>query len=112
MIRTITINGVTYTLKYTLKSLFIFEELAGRPFNINKLMDWVLWFYTTLIANNKNFGLGFDDFVSLCDEHPELFNEFKKFITDWTKLEAQTAANQSGTDEVKKKTRPRLKRKS
>lgn len=109
MTRTITINGVTYTLKYTLRSLFIFEEIAGRSFNIDKLMDWVLWFYATLIANNKNFGLGFDAFVSLCDEHPELFNEFKQLIADWTQLEAQRAANQSGADDVKKKTKTKRK---
>ena len=103
MVRTITINGVDYTLKYTLRSLFIFEELTNRQFNIDKLMDWMIWFYSTLIANNKNFGIGFDDFVSICDEHPELFNEFKQFVTDWTQQEAQKAANQSGASEVKKK---------
>ena len=63
----------------------------------------MLLFYSTLIANNKYFGIDFDELVTICDEHPELFNEFTQFITDWTQQEAQKAANQSGASEVKKK---------
>lgn len=109
MIRTITINGVAYTLKYTLRSLFFFEEIAGRSFDIKKLADWILWFYSTLFVNNQTFRMELNDFVSLCDEHTELFTEFKQFVESWAKLEAQKTTPQSSPNEVKKKTSRKTK---
>ncbi|WP_455671697.1 hypothetical protein [Phocaeicola sp.] len=106
MKREIKINGVAHTLKDNLKSHFIFEEIAKRPFNVNKTFDWVALFYSTLLANNESFDMEFTAFVSLCDDHPEIFKEFQQFIVDASKLEAQKAVN----NDVKKKTIPKRKK--
>lgn len=106
MKKEIKINGVTYTLKNSLRNQFIFEELAGHNFNVNKTIDWVMLFYSTLLANNENFSMDFDTFVTLCDEHPETFKEFQQFIIDASQTEAQRATS----NDVKKKTNPMRKK--
>lgn len=82
----------------------MFEIFAGRSFDEKKLADWFLLFYSTLYANNKDFGLEVDAFISLCDEHPDLFNQFNQFITDNVRLEQQKAVDKPEADGVKKKT--------
>lgn len=106
MEKEIKINGVTYTLKNSLRNHFIFEELTGRNFNVSKTLDWLTLFYSTLLANNENFSMKFEDFVSLCDEQPEVFKEFQQFIVDVSKIEAQKTADGN----VKKKTIPKRKK--
>lgn len=106
MKKEIKINGVTYTLKNSLRNHFIFEEITGHNFNVNKTFDWIAFFYSTLLGNNEKFGMEFNDFVSLCDEQPEVFTEFQQFIVDISKIEAQKAAN----NDVKKKTNPKRKK--
>lgn len=100
MKKEIKINGVTYTLKNSLRNHFIFEEITGHGFNINKTIDWITFFYSTLLAGNETFGLLFEDFVALCDEHPGAFKEFQQFIVECSQIEAQKATN----NDVKKKT--------
>lgn len=106
MKREIKINGAIYTLRNSLRNHFIFEEIVKRTFNVNKTFDWIALFYATLLANNESFSMGFDGFVSLCDEHPEAFKEFQQFIVDASKIEAQKTAD----DDVKKKTNPKRKK--
>lgn len=100
MKKEIKIDGVTYALKNSLRNHFIFEEITGHIFSVNKTFDWIALFYSTLLANNEGFSMEFNDFVSLCDSQPEIFVEFQRFIVNVSKLEAQKVAN----DDVKKKT--------
>lgn len=106
MKKEIKINGVTYTLKNSLRNLFIFEGVTNRTFNVKRTFDWIVLFYSTLLANNESFNMELDHFISLCDEHPEAFKEFQQFIIDASRTEAQRATN----NDVKKKTNPRRKK--
>lgn len=106
MKKEIKINGITYTLKNSLRNHFVFEEITGHGFNVNKTIDWITFFYSTLLANNETFSLVFEDFVALCDEYPEAFKEFQQFIVECSQIEAQRATN----NDVKKKTNPKRKK--
>lgn len=99
MKKEIKVEGVTYVLKNSLRNHFIFEEITGHIFSVNKTFAWIALFYSTLMANNEGFSMEFNDFVSLCDNQPEIFVEFQRFIIDVSKLEAQKAAN----NDVKKR---------
>ena len=37
---TITIKGNEYNIKYTIRSMFIFEKITKKQFKIDSLMDW------------------------------------------------------------------------
>lgn len=51
---TIKINGEEYVIKYTIRALFMMEQITGKPFKINTLLDNYIFFYCMLLANNKD----------------------------------------------------------
>lgn len=97
--KTITLNGKDFTLKYTLRAFFVFENISGYPFQFGKMLDEFVLFYSFLIANNQDsFKLEFDEFIDVCENDLMLFNQFKEFLLDEIKLRSQEARN-----DVKKK---------
>ena len=41
---TIKINGEEYVIKYTIRALFMWEQITGKPFKINTLLDNYIFF--------------------------------------------------------------------
>ena len=96
--KTISINGKEFTLKYSLRAFFIFENLSGYPFQFGKMIDEFLLFYSFLLANNE--------FIDSCESDLTLFNQFKTLLLDEIKLRSQSAGN----DVKKKKVTTRKKK--
>ncbi|MDR1556795.1 MAG: hypothetical protein LBS88_07190 [Tannerellaceae bacterium] len=95
----IQIDGNTYVLKYSLRNYFVFENLAGRIYELGRMSDEYLLFYSTLLACNPTFGLSFDEFIDRCDADPNLFIAYIDFFTKAVKIQSQLIQG----DEVKKK---------
>lgn len=105
--RTISLNGKEFILKYTLRAFFVFESISGYPFQFGKMLDEFLLFYSFLIASNQDsFQLKFDEFIELCKNDLTLFEQFKEFILEEIKRRSQLAGN-----DVKKKKVTARKRK-
>ena len=104
--KTISLNGKDFSLKYTLRAFFVFESISGYPFQFGKMIDEFLLFYSFLLANNESFTMEFDEFIELCENDLTLFEQFKEFILDEIKLRSQSAGN-----DVKKKKVTTRKRK-
>ena len=105
--KTISLNGKDFSLKYTLRAFFVFESISGYPFQFGKLLDEYILFYSFLIASNKDsFNMKFDEVIELCENDLTLFEQFKEFILDEIKLRSQSAGN-----DVKKKKVTTRKRK-
>lgn len=51
---TITINNTEYKVKYTIRALFIFEQITGKAFEIKTLLDNYIFFYSMILANNPD----------------------------------------------------------
>lgn len=79
------IDNKEYKIKMTLKALFAYEELTGKPFNPQTTMEMYMYFYCVILVNNPSFNMTFDDFINLNDEHPELFKEFQKIAMDYSR---------------------------
>lgn len=75
--KTITINGENYKVKYTIRALFLMEQITGKPFEIKTLLDNYLFFYCMILANNKDKEkiLGWDEFVDALDNDKELMKQ-------------------------------------
>lgn len=82
---TITINNKEYKLKYTIRALFIFEQITNRPFEIRNTMDNYLFFYSMLLANNPENLLDWDEFIDAMDNDSTLITQLNKVIEDSTK---------------------------
>lgn len=83
--RTVTINGKEWKLAYNLRSLFIYEQIAGHPYTGEKTMDNYLLLYAMLQANNESFSMTADEFIDACDEDMGIFQVFVEVMEDYTK---------------------------
>ncbi|MBC8603160.1 hypothetical protein H8784_15725 [Parabacteroides acidifaciens] len=100
----IKIGDNEYILKYTVRALFIYERITGLSFSPDKLINEYTLMYAILIANNNNFNLMFEDFISLCDENPGIFLEFRRWLLDTLKrLSLFQTENQDQDPDDKKK---------
>lgn len=74
------INGKNYQLTYGLRPMFVWEEMAGKPFEISTLFDTYLFCYASIVACKDNPSLDFNEFIDFADEHPEVLKEFNDFV--------------------------------
>lgn len=80
--KTITINGTEYNIKYTIRALFIFEQITGKAFKLESLLDNYIFFYSMILANNTDKVLDWDDYLDAIDSNPKLFAEMTDIVAD------------------------------
>lgn len=80
----IKIKGKNYNIKYTIRALFIFEQITGKPFKIETLLDNYVFFYSIILANNmdKENIISWDEFIDELDKNPNLFSVINDAIDD------------------------------
>lgn len=84
----ITINGNQYKIKYTIRALFIFEQITGKPFEIKTLLDNYIFFYSMILANNPESVLDWDVFIDALDNDKELIAQLTKLVDDYQKKDS------------------------
>lgn len=84
----ITINGKQYRVKYTIRALFIFEQITGKPFEIKTLLDNYIFFYSMILANNPDNVLDWDVFLDALDSDKELMAQLTKLVDDYQKKDS------------------------
>lgn len=84
----ITINGKSYNVKYSLRALFIFEQITNKPFEIKTLLDNYIFFYSIILASNKDEDpLDWDEFIDAMDNNPYLLKEMNDIISKQQKID-------------------------
>jgi len=101
--KTVTIGGKEYKVKYSLRSLFIFEAITKKPFTIDTLTDNYLFFYSILLASNPDMPLEWDVFIDELDSNPSLFNEINDAVTEQQKGNKLLSSDEKNDSEGKKK---------
>lgn len=76
----ITIRDKEYKVKYTIRAMFIFEKMANKIFKIESLLDWYIFYYSMILANNPDCELLFDDFIDECDSNPALIVKMQEYL--------------------------------
>ena len=76
----IEIKGKEYNLKYSVRALFLFEQITKKSFKIETLLDNYIFFYSIILANNKETQLDWDDFIDALDDDPTLFTRMTEII--------------------------------
>ncbi len=46
----IQIKGTAYNIRYTIRAMFVFEQITGKIFRLENLTDYYLFYYSLLIA--------------------------------------------------------------
>lgn len=78
----ITINDKNYEFKYSIRSMFVWETIMEKPFEITTLMDTYVFCYACIVSNPDNPELDFNTFINACDEDPSIIEKFNKFMND------------------------------
>jgi hypothetical protein len=78
------ITGIEYNLKYTLRSLVVYEELTGAPFEPGLLKNEIILYYAVLIANNPGKELTFEQFFKAIDDE-NLLPALREWLLSQTK---------------------------
>ena len=78
----ITINGKEYKVKYTIRALFIFEQITKRAFEISTILDNYLFFYCMILANNPDTTLDWDEFIDAMDNDISLIPQLNQVVAD------------------------------
>lgn len=60
--------------------MFIFEKMANKIFKIESLLDWYIFYYSMILANNPDCELLFDDFIDECDSNPTLISNMQEYL--------------------------------
>ena len=78
---TITIRQKQVELRYSMRSLFMYENITGQSFNPKTLQDFCTFFYCVVCSSNKDLDLTFDDFIDeVIDPNPQVMNEFAEWL--------------------------------
>lgn len=92
----ITINGTDYNIKYTIRALFIFEQITGKPFAIQTLLDNYIFFYSMILANNQDNVLDWDAFIDELDNNPKLYQDIAEIVTEQNKKDNLFGYDENG----------------
>lgn len=98
---TIQIRDKEYQVKNTIRAMFIFERLSNKPFKIETLLDWYVYYYSMILANNSDCELLFDEFINECDSNPSLIMDIQDYLTQQMNVSNQLA-KEAKEDEKKK----------
>lgn len=99
----IIIKDKVYKLKYTLRALFIYEQITGKMFELKTLTDQYIFFYCLLMANNPNSELTFDKLIDAMDEDPTLMKTYQDFMEEEVKKQKQYINQDPEDSDTKKK---------
>lgn len=98
----IKINEQEYEIKYSIRSLFIFEQITEKPFSLDSTLDHYIFFYSMLLANNRGEKpLDWDQFIDAIDEDPTLVTRFSSYLTDYYKSRRLFGEETDSTGEKK-----------
>lgn len=92
--KTITINNTEYNVKYSIRALFIWEQITGKRFDVTTTMDSYLLFYSMILASNKGCTLTFDEFIDAVDEDPSIINNLQGAYLNQSAVEKLTAVQE------------------
>ena len=94
----IKINGETFTPKYNLRAMFLYEKMSGHSgFETTTTEDNFMLLYSMLKGSKRDTTLTYDEFIDACDDNPELVNELSECII------SQAKANESMMEQVEGK---------
>lgn len=78
----INIKGKEVELKYSIRSLFLFENIMNKSFSLDNTQDTVVYFYCVLMASDKTLALTFEEYLDLLDENPNIIADFAQWLMD------------------------------
>lgn len=99
----ININDKKYKLKYTIRALFIFEQITNTQFAIKNITDTYIFLYSVLLANNPDMEMSFEQLINYCDDDITIIQQFNKFLFNEQQKNNMFNVDDNKQDDAKKK---------
>lgn len=100
---TIKIRELEVTLRYSMRSLFMYEKIVGQ-FNPKTIEEFATFFYCVLCSSNKDIDLTFDEFIDeVIDPNPEMLNQFALWLSSTMQKSSFLSGGESQEKEGKAK---------
>ena len=99
----ITINKKKYEVKYTIRAIFLFEQITKAPFEIKTITDSYIFFYCMILANNPDNVLEWDDYLNALDRDKTLFEKLNKIMLQQQEQDKMFEDNEKEEDGEEKK---------
>jgi len=96
------INNKEIELKYTFRAYMIFEQITDHSFMGNNLSDFITFFYSVLMASDRELAIDFDNFIEWLDDNPDKLNEFTEWMIANTKKQSELSNSKKEVKEEKK----------
>ena len=98
----ITINKKKYEVKYTIRAIFLFEQITKAPFEIKTITDSYIFFYCMLLANNPDNVIEWDEFIEALDNDKKLYEQLNKVMLKQQEKDKMFEDNEEESGEEKK----------
>ncbi|MCD7977020.1 MAG: hypothetical protein LUG51_07635 [Tannerellaceae bacterium] len=85
----IIIKEKSYKVKYSIRAMMAFEQIAGKNFEIKSLTDLYIFCYSMVLAGMNEEPLAFDDFIDACDTDPQLITQLSEYMNKSVKMNEQ-----------------------
>lgn len=76
----ITIKDKEIELKYSIRALIMYENVAEGSFTAMSLTEILTFFYCIILTSAKDYSLTWDEFLNWIDEDSNVLNEFGEWI--------------------------------
>lgn len=81
----IVIKGEEFNVKYSMRAMFIWEQIMKRNFNLETTLDNYAYFYSLVLASNPDKILKWDDFIDEVDVNPAIASQIMEYLIDYNK---------------------------
>ena len=79
------IKDKEYELKYTVRTMIMYENMTQDTFRQpESLTDVLTFLYCIVVSSTKDYSYTFDEFLDYVDEHPDIIDEFTKWLNSLT----------------------------
>ena len=98
----IKIQDKEITLRYSFRSLMLYENIQKKSFKPETTTDVLVFMYCVIMGSDKDIKLEFNDFLDMVDENPVLVSEFADWLTAEINKTTTLSPDTEEEDEKKK----------
>lgn len=100
----VTVGGTEHVFRYGLKAMFLFEQLADKPFNLERLQDFFIFYFACFLAADPSFMDGdFGRFMEACEEDALLPSRLREALDSLSQAQSNVDNRESAQDAGGKK---------
>lgn len=97
------IKDKNVTLKYSFRSLMLYENIQNKSFTPSTTTDVLVFMYCVIIGSEKDLDFTFDEFLDLVDEDQTLVIKFSEWLTKEINKQNTLSAEEKEEESDKKK---------